>query len=286
MTAPAKPFSRMPVATPDDIEDRSLRRASGIVTKTIGTQVAAIGSWHQDLARRIVVDFPRIDLRWIEAFDRLTPSNLRGLLMQELGIVAAVAFQEGLPLSWVPRGEIVAALIKADSPQARRRILLEHRDDILDDCELALATSSHEWAVQCRSAIATLRCGHVGPAQSHASNIVDSIVQTFASARPRALAVGKARRDFDEIPFQQVASYLTLRPLDRAFIQWRPNSGNPLPTHFARHPTAHAVGQTGLFDPLNALVAVMLAASLTIQFGATELAAIRASRSYREDAQH
>ena len=249
------------------------------LTKAFGPQLAAISSWQRDLAQRIVVDFPRLDLRWIATFDRLTPSNLRKLPFRELDVVASVALDEGLPLSWIPRGEIVAALITADGPQARHRILLERLVDILDDCELALATSEHEWALQCRSAVTALRYRLVGPAQSHASNIVDSIVQTFSTARPRTLAVENARRDFAEIPFEQLTHYLTVRPLDRALIQWWPNSDEPLPAHFARHPTAHAVGHAGLFGSLNALVAVMLATSLTVQFGPREPTAITASRA-------
>ena len=282
MTASTKSSGEMRVAIPSEVEDRSLLRASGILTEAFGAQVAALGGWQSDLLPRFVVDLPRIDLRWMETFDNLIPSNLRGLLLRDLDVVASITFREGLPLCWIPRDESVAAILEADSPQERRRILLERRDDILDDCELALATSEHEWAAECRSAIATLRCGHFGPAQSHASNIVDSIVQTFATVRPRALAVEKARRDFDEIPFQQVACYLTLRPLDRAFAQWWPNAADPLPDHFARHPTTHAVGHSGLFAPVNALVAVMLAASLTVQFESDELSDIRARRSHRE----
>ena len=254
--------------------------------KTIAPQAAALANWQRDFGQRSVVDSPRLVLRWIETFDRLTPSNLRKLSFQELDVVASLAFYEGLPLSWVPRDEIVAALIAADSPQARHRILRERRDDILDDCEHALATSKHEWALQCRSAIAAFRHGLFGPAQSHASNIVDSIVQTFSGARPRTLAVRNARRDFAEISFQQMAHYLTVRPLDRAFMQWSPNSGDPIPTHFARHPTAHAVGHATLFGSLNALVAVMLATSLTVQFGPREPMAITASRARLDQSQH
>ena len=159
------------------------------------------------------------------------------------------------------------------------RVPLSEQAIVLLDKARALDDGS---GAECRSAITTLRCGHFGPAQSHASNIVDSIVQTFATERPRALAVERARHDFDEVSFRQMAYYLTLRPLDRAFVEWWPNSADPLPDHFARHPTAHAVGHSGLFAPLNALVAVMLAVSLTVQFESDELSETTSSRSNRE----
>ena len=219
--------------------------------------------------RQIATALTPLATAWFETLDRLMPSNLRGLL-KRLGVVASVALDEGLPLCWIPRSGIVVALIEADDPEERRRILSQWRDDILDDCDAAVASSTHEWAAQCRAAIDALRQGHFGPAQSHASNIVDSIVLTLPSARPRDLAVERARRDFNEISFQQAAPYLTLRPLDRALTQWWPSSGNPPPTHFARHPTAHAVGHPGVFDPVHSLIAVMLAVSLAVQFAPGE----------------
>ena len=225
-----------------------------------------------------VASFPKIDLRWIETLDRLLPSNLRGL-WQELDVVASVALDEGVPLSWIPRTEIVIALIEADEPIERRRILSERRDDILDDCEAALASTSHEWSVECRSAIDALREGHFGPAQSHASNILDSIVQTWTNEKPRDRAAELARCDFREIPLRHIATNLSLRPLGRAFVQWWPSSGRPPPDHFARHPTAHAVGHAGVFDPHHALIAVMLAVSLTLQFEPAGRVAIGAHRS-------
>jgi len=216
----------------------------------------------EKIAKQSFVGFPRIDPPWIERFDHLIPSNLRGV-RYDLDVVASIAFHEGIPLSWIPRGEIVVALIEADSAEARNRILLVRQSEILHDCDAALATSEHEWAVQCRFAVEALRHGHFQAAQSHASNIIYSIVATHPNSRGHALRL--ARRDWDEVPFQEMAPYLTLRPLDRTLVAWKPRAGNTPPAHFSRHATAHAVGHTGLFTPLNALIAVMLAVSLTIE---------------------
>jgi hypothetical protein len=62
--------------------------------------------------------------------------------------------------------------------RAERRIgiLSAHRAEILDDCERALLPISYEWARECRNAITAMRADLDGPAQSHASNIIDSIV--------------------------------------------------------------------------------------------------------------
>ena len=211
-----------------------------------------------------------IDLGRSCDFDRWIPDNLHGL--RDLEAVFSLTRDEGVPLSWVPRTEIVALLIEADGPVSRRGVLEEYRDEILEDCESALTLSCREWATQCRRAITTLRLGLFEPAQSHASNIVDSIVLTLASSECRKRAVELAQRDFDDTPLVLAASYLTLRPLERALVSWRPGSETPPPAHFARHVTSHAVGQSRVFEPVYALVAVMLATSLTIQFEADWIA--------------
>jgi len=221
------------------------------------------------IAESVTFKLPTIDVPGLlAALDRWLPVNLRDVVA--LDVVATVALDEGIPLSWVPRTEIVLELIEADGPSARIGILTDRRDDILDDCEEALVQIEHEWAVQCRSAVAAMRVDLDGPAQSHASNIIDSIVLGLHGKNGREHAKTHAREDFDELPLQLAAENLSLRPLFRAFTTWFPNTGIPPPDYFARHATSHAVGHAGVFVPVSALVAVMLATSLTVQYAPVE----------------
>ncbi|MDP9419521.1 MAG: hypothetical protein M3P53_05135 [Actinomycetota bacterium] len=221
------------------------------------------------IAEGITFKLPTIDIPGLlAALDRWLPVNLRDVVA--LDVVATVALDEGIPLSWVPRTEIVVLLIEADGPGARIGILTDRRDDILDDCEKVLAPIAHEWAVQCRSAIAAMRANLDGPAQSHASNIIDSIVLGLHGKNGREHAKTRAREDFDELPLQLAAENLSLRPLFRAFTTWFPDTGIDPPDYFARHATSHAVGHAGVFAPISALVAVMLATSLTVQYAVDE----------------
>jgi hypothetical protein len=221
------------------------------------------------IAEGITFKLPTIDLPGLlAALDRWLPVNLRNVVA--LDVVATVALDEGIPLSWVPRTEIVVLLIEADGPDARVSILLDRREDILDDCEEALAPIAHEWGAQCRSAVAAMRANLDGPAQSHASNIIDSIVLGLHGKNGRENAKARAQEDFDELPLQLAAENLSLRPLFRAFTTWFPNTGIDPPDYFARHATSHAVGHAGVFAPISALVAVMLATSLTVQYGLDE----------------
>jgi hypothetical protein len=217
------------------------------------------------IARSFTFKVPTIDRPGLlEALDRWIPLNLHDV--DDIDVVANVALDEGIPLSWIPRTEIVLELIAADGPEDRVKLLTERRGDILDDCESALTSVEHEWAVQCRSAIRAMRADLDGPAQSHASNIVDSIVLGLHGKKGRDLAKERAQQDYDNLPLGLAAENLTLRPLIRAFTSWWPDSGLIPPDYFARHATSHAVGYVGVFAPTSALIAVMLASSLTVQY--------------------
>lgn len=207
------------------------------------------------------VDFDRM----LEGLDRWIPDNLRDV--EDLDAVARLALDEGLPLSWIPRPEIVQRLVDAADPDARLVLLDEARSDILEDCDVALADIPHRWARECEDAIRAIRGELDGPSQSHAANIIDSIVLcTLGPKNGRQLAKERAVADWETLGLRIVGESLTLRPLYRALITWWPGSETPPPNHFARHPTAHAVGVPGLFGARRALIAVMLAVSLTVQF--------------------
>lgn len=221
------------------------------------------------IADSVAFKLPKINVtEWMAALDRWIPVNLRNV--EDLDTVATVALDEGLPLSWVPRRGIVLELIGAGSRDDRHAILIGRTDDILDDCAAALTALDNEWAEQCKNAIGALRAGFAAPAQSHASNIIDSVVLALHGKNGRDEAQKRAEAEFDDLPLQLAAENLTLRPLFRAFTAWWPTSGDTPPDHFARHATSHAVGHVGVFSPLSALIAVMLATSLTVQYSPDE----------------
>jgi len=223
-----------------------------------------------DLARsfdfsKVAEQFTRVAsdaLSWAAWMDQWIPGNVRHVL--DLEVVAQIALEEGIPLSWIPRQAIVEELVGASDAQSRVAILERRFDEIIADCAEALEDRDNECGAQCRAAIAALRDGHDGPAQSHAANIVDSIVVRMMK---RDEAKRRAESDFEDVPLRLVGEALTLRPLFRAFAVWWPNSAEALPEGFARHTTAHAVGKPGVFTRIHALTAVMLATSLTVQFG-------------------
>jgi hypothetical protein len=255
----------------------ALAKANEIILSNAAIRQTAQRQLRDFAAIPKLFDYSALTKQWRDAFQatdwdllRTTirswlPANLRRA--RDLQEIAQLCLDEGLPLAWVPRHEIVRSLVEAKTPKARRRILEERFLDILDDCESAVREITHDWADQCRSAIATLRQPDLeGPAQSHAANIIDSIVVTILGRKGRDVATKRAKEPYGNLPLRVAVENIVLRPLVLGFAHFRPARGDPIPNHFARHATAHAVGQPGVFTREYALVGVMLATSLTVQF--------------------
>lgn len=200
----------------------------------------------------------------LEQLERWLPFNLRGV--ENLEEVARIALEEGLPVGWVPRASLVISLANAASPEERLQVLLAHREDVLDDCLAAVSAIPHNWARECEAVVRAMRADLEGPAQSHAANIVDSIVLWVLGKKGRDIAKSRAQEEFDDLGLRVAEEALVLRPLYLAMTTWWPETKTPPPGHFARHATAHAVGYPGLFAESHVLVAVMLAVSLTVQY--------------------
>lgn len=241
-------------------------RASGdAITRALESQ-AGVSRRMAAIVEDARLTIPRIELPvWLveELLTTYRPENLR--TCERLDEVARIAVEEGLPLAWVPRAEIVSALLDAGSAEQRVELLIVRADDVLDDCRRLLAGQKGEWALQCGEAIECFAAGFDAPAQSHASNIIDSIVRRAVPGRHGA-AMGVAARDFADVAVRLLREHLVLCPLSLVFVKWYPGSGAPPPEHFARHATAHAVGHPGLFSRQYALIAVMAASSMARQF--------------------
>ncbi len=221
---------------------------------------------YQTISHQILSVLSSVDWRKVfQGIDTWLPSNLRSV--DNLEFVACLSFEEGIPLAWIPRAEIVLELLNAGAPEDRQCILVERYGQIIEDCEFAISSIPHEWANECRNALTALRhTGLESPAQSHAGNIVDSIVQAVLNGKGQDIAIEKANEPLGELALRVAVDNLVLLPLHRAYVSWRAHYGVPIPANFSRHTTAHAVGNAGVFSLQQALVAVMLATSLTCQY--------------------
>ena len=196
-----------------------------------------------------------------EALKLTLPVNWRELTSQEMHDVVDLMKTEGLNLAWAPRPEILHRLIAADGHEARREILLEHREAIIADVEHVLSEVKRNdleaIVVAVFEAIETYRGGHPAPAQTYASAVLGEILHSALGYE----AFGEAKREFREkdplhdvgyavFPFYAVGHALA-RTLDRF---------KDVGEGFNRNLTQHRIG-TPHTEP-NLLMVLLLLAGL------------------------
>jgi hypothetical protein len=229
------------------------------------------------LGARIAAQLHSILVPIWEWRNQLLPSNLVELDPDELKAAAAVSLDDGIPVAWVPSVRIVRRLLDAADRSERMAVLLEHAQVILDECEAAMVEVGGSWSERCREAIGAYRAGFIGPAQSHAANLV--VLRVFAPdpstpesgparhlTKARKAAKNGGRGEIDDVSILEVSDNLTLRPVVHALAQWFPGDTDQFPELFSRHVTAHAIGEDQATGPEKALVAVMLATSILCEF--------------------
>lgn len=218
-------------------------------------------------AQGFVLDVSKLDFGRLRLdFDEAIPSNLRDASFEDLETVSRIGTQEGIPLANVPGPGLVRDLIAAKSFEERAQMLQDRAAEVLEDCARAVGEEPGPFAEQCTIAVRAYREGHIAPAQSHAANLIDSILRTVFEGDANNKARQQASKSIDELPLRLLAEHLSLGPLLKALVPCKPSQGLPVPQHFSRHATVHAAGHEGVFGPTQGLVAVMLAASLTVQF--------------------
>jgi hypothetical protein len=202
------------------------------------------------------------------AFSAARPWNLHDVDISDMEAVAALAMEDGIPVAWVPRAALVRKLVATRPGDERFVLLLEHADEILDDCTTILDEREVDggYGQRCREAITAHRGGHIAAAQSHATNVVDSLILETFDRPQRRSATDFASVPWLETTLGETSANLALRPVAAAFVAWRVDAGEPVPAKFSRHATVHAAADPAAFTGVTALVAAMLATSLTVEF--------------------
>ena len=92
---------------------------------------------------------------------------------------------EGIPLIWVPRGNIVGALMSASGTAKRHAILIGARDDVVADCLAVLAEVTALELVPLAGLAAdsgrALRDGHCAASQALSANVFDTWLRDVVS---------------------------------------------------------------------------------------------------------
>ncbi|MBJ8348270.1 hypothetical protein [Antrihabitans sp. YC2-6] len=175
---------------------------------------------------------------------------------------------DGIPIVYVPRGDIVGALLGAGSRDDRIAILLSRRDDVLEDCRLALRKKAD--TAKCTRpqhhlvelAIDSYLDGHCEAAQTLAVCVCDKFIRDDIARSQADAVVAATIGDLDDdFEADRLRIALVRAPLVPFLAKWFPGSNYPVPVKLNRNITVHQPTPDHL-NPANGLLAVMLATSL------------------------
>lgn len=196
-----------------------------------------------------------------ESVADLVPRNWSSEVEYEDAMV--IINDEGIPLIWVPRAEVVVLIVSSKDSEARRAVLTEEAASIisdvrtcLDEAEEISALAEHVSLV--REAASAFEAGFVNAAQALATDVLDSLVMAYIG---RHATVHKHVQPVsDEVLAGEFVQTAALSPLRQAYQPYWADRGDPMPTRYNRHATVHG-GSTIQFTPANAVVALMLVTS-------------------------
>jgi hypothetical protein len=168
----------------------------------------------------------------------------------------------GFCLVWVPRWDIVLEVADAVDDAEREEILLKSAPQIFEDIRATLDEVSRgeltEEKVLANKALAAYD-EHPEGAQALAAAAISSVIGSsyemkFAQART---AFG---RDALEQPWLDFRQWTVLELVAGSLQQYFPEKGDPIPTTFSRHASAHSASAIQ-FTRINALAALLLLAA-------------------------
>jgi hypothetical protein len=203
------------------------------------------------------------DLRWF------VPNWPESLDVERAWRVA----DEGIPLAFVPRPEIVVELVDAETHGDRLNLLVHSKVAIVSDCRTALEPAWDEplpvpasiamMFPLLQEAIDTLEDGHAAAACALGVVIIDSLLRrTEGDLQYQTLRKRSRKSALDAAAaLNQLRVELAWRPMHSLLEEWNPKSGSPPPTMPSRHVVIHWPDPEHLSEQ-NAIVTVMVATSL------------------------
>lgn len=238
--------------------------AANIVIPTIslenvyGDQLKSITSALANMQK--VID--RIDWESVTA-EWYPPNWDRDRGTEQYATFIELAAEDCLPMTWVPNRELTYILADADDADARDKLLLEHSETIVADCRAVIddfdaRTNLTSGLIQALDAYVA---GLHGPAQSHASSILDTALRQVITL-PKKWSYGAAKKalrtDEDWRSFELRIARIVPTTVAVANMLTPFWGGDPIPTKPNRHASAHAVSEEQV-NQLNAIKFLMVA---------------------------
>lgn len=201
---------------------------------------------------------------------RLLPPNLRSasdkITMME---VHDFVESEGIPLYLVPRADIGVRLVRASTRAARRQVLSDRFDAIVQDCTTVIdgcddplvATAVHF----VRDGLGAVGGGHFASAQAIFTLVLDTLIMEFYPDREQRRKITNRKPGSKEVP--EIIEGMGLReayvwlPIWNAHEQFWKDKGDAVPYTFSRHASVHGASKRQ-YSKRNCVQVLMLVTSL------------------------
>jgi hypothetical protein len=211
---------------------------------------------------RTLPEFSPDFLRFLERLRKSLPPNWPKDI--DFDQVTTVIQDDGLPLVWVPRAEIVTELLASVDRAAKIEVLLSHVDELVEDCRAVLGDVSHDMLSGQQplalKALDAFAAGHHEAAQALAVTVTETAV---ARALGNKYAAVKQKVLFDPelVHYTELRLQAALAPIGPFYTTWYASSGTPMPAALSRHVTVHQADEEH-YTRGNATVAVLLVTSV------------------------
>ncbi|MFI8976884.1 hypothetical protein ACIGO9_28655 [Nocardia asteroides] len=213
------------------------------------------------------VDLPSLDSIFADILRRL-PANWPSDEELTLDLAKQIVQDEGIPIVYIPRADIVSELVLAADRAQRCAILVARSAEILEDCNGALDaqldSSLDGLKLLLLDAFRAFELGVQASAQSMAVSVCTTLIDAHLAGKYptakkmcRVTDLGTAMRD-DRLRYE-----LGIAPVVNLLTEWNPRSGQPRPAALSRHVSTHQA-HPDHFTPENAILAVMVATSLIL----------------------
>lgn len=176
--------------------------------------------------------------------------------------------EEGIPLYLVPRGRTALRLLGAKDRAARRRVLGDCYESLIEDCASVLEGAGHE-AVRddvrfALDGLGAMRAGHTRSAQAMFTVTLDTLIYRFHPETMTRKAITNRKKGAgvpDTIEEMGVREALVWLPIWNAHEQFWKDKGDRVPHYYSRHASVHGVSSRQ-FNKRNCVQVLMLVTSL------------------------
>lgn len=224
---------------------------------------------------RILEDFrsslgPLFDTDALRGINRaLLPPNLREHADEvHAHDVHEFVEQEGTPLYLVPRGRTALRLLRAKDRAARRRVLGDCYESLIEDCASVLENADQgaigsevKFALD---GLGAMRAGHPHSAQAMFTVTLDTLISRFYPNKEARRSITNRKKGAnvpDTIDEMGVREAFVWLPIWNAHEEFWKHKGDQVPHYYSRHASVHSVSSRQ-FSKRNCVQVLMLVTSL------------------------